>query len=57
MRIWNGLNINDKVIYKGNIYIVSKLYEENEKRLCNLLSTEKNNDLKGIIVYECIKCK
>lgn len=57
MRIWNGLSINDKVIYKEKVYIVSKLYEQKGKRLCNLRSIEKNNELEGILIYECNKCK
>ena len=57
MRIWNGLSINDKVIYKEKIYIVSKLYEQSGKKLCNLRSIKEDNELEGIVVYECNKCK
>jgi len=56
MRIWNGLNINDRVKYKDKEYIVKELYEENNIRLCNLITNnEKRTILKGISVKECKK--
>ena len=57
MRIWNGLRVNDIVVYKGNKYIISELYEEDNTRLCNLTSYDKEKErlLKGVLVYECIR--
>lgn len=57
MRIWNGLRVNDIVVYKENKYIITELYEENNTRLCNLTSYDKENErlLKGVLVYECIR--
>lgn len=56
MRIWNGLNVNDRVKYKDKEYIVKELYEENNIRLCNLITNdERRIVLEGISVKECKK--
>lgn len=56
MRIWNGLNVNDRVKYKDKEYIVKELYEENNIRLCNLITNDEQRFiLKGISVKECKK--
>ena len=36
MRIWNGLRIGDIVLYKGFKYYIIKLYEIENKRVCDL---------------------
>ena len=55
MRIWNGLRLDDIIEYKGKRYIITKLYEEKNTRVCDLTSYDKNNQeiLKGVSVYEC----
>ena len=59
MRIWNGLRLNDRIIYNNKKYIVKKLYDEDNKRLCDLATLEEpdKNAMQGILVYECIKCE
>ena len=56
MRVWNGLNVNDKVKYKDKEYIVKELYEKNNYKLCKLITIdEETNILEGISVKECEK--
>lgn len=59
MRIWNGLNVNDNVIYKDKEYRVARLYESDNEKLCDLIYYEENNEkiLTGILVKECEKIK
>ena len=59
MRIWNGLNVNDNVIYKNKEYRVARLYESDNEKLCDLIYYEENNEkiLTGISVKECEKMK
>lgn len=59
MRIWNGLRLNDIVIYNNKKYIIKKLYDNENKRVCDLATLEEPDKilLFGISVYECIKCE
>jgi len=59
MRIWNGLNVNDNVIYKNKEYRVARLYESDNEKLCDLIYYEENNEkiVTGISVKECEKMK
>jgi len=59
MRIWNGLNVNDNVIYKNKEYRVERLYESDNEKLCDLIYYEENNEkiVTGISVKECEKMK
>lgn len=58
MRKWNVLNIYDKVLYNNIEYLVIDLYEKDNKRLCDLTSTDKSNTkLKGVSICECIRLK
>lgn len=56
MRHWNGLKINDKVLYHKGEYILLKLYENNGKKVCDLHPIAPNGkDLKEISIYDCIR--
>lgn len=56
MRIWNGLRIGDIVLYKGFKYYIIKLYEIENKRVCDLKDYETGeNILIGIDIYGCMK--
>ncbi len=55
MRYWNGLKFGDYVMYHKKVYSVIKLYEKNNQRLCDLISTIDKITLKGISVYDCEK--
>lgn len=56
MRVWNGLSVNDRVKYKDKEYIVKELYEENNSRVCKIISNDKKSIvLEGISVKECEK--
>lgn len=59
MRIWNGLRLNDIVIYNNEKYIIKKLYDNENKRVCDLATLQEPDKtlLFGISVYECIKCE
>lgn len=59
MRIWNGLRINDIIIYNNKKYIIKKLYDEENKRVCDLATLDEPDKitLQAISVYECIKCE
>lgn len=59
MRIWNGLRLNDIVIYNNKKYIIKKIYDNENKRVCDLATLEELDKitLHGISVYECIKCE
>lgn len=57
MRKWNGLNENDRVMYNNIEYLLIKLYIENDKKLCDLMSLDNKKELKGISIYECIRLK
>lgn len=59
MRIWNGLNVNDSVIYKNKEYRVTRLYELDNEKLCDLIYLEENQEktLTRILVKECEKIK
>lgn len=56
MRQWNGLRINDKVLYHELEYLLLKLYEYNGKKFCDLQPlTKERETLKGISIYDCIR--
>jgi len=56
VRIWNGLNVNDRVKYKDKEYIVKELYQENDIRYCKLISNDELGILaERVIVQECEK--
>lgn len=56
MRIWNGLNVSDKVKYKNKEYIVKELYQKNDMRFCKLISIDElENILEKVPVGECQK--
>lgn len=56
MRIWNGLRIGDIVTYNGNRYCIIKLYEIENKKVCDLQDYKTGETvLKEIIISECIK--
>lgn len=55
MRHWNGLKINDKVLYHKKEYILLKLYENSEKKVCDLRPIAPGKDLKEISIYDCIR--
>lgn len=55
MRIWNGLNVNDKVEYFGKKYYVIKLYEESNRRVTDLRYLQNNEIIKGVDVSLCKK--
>lgn len=56
MRIWNGLNVSDKVKYKNKEYIVKELYQKNDMRFCKLVSIDElENILENVPVGECQK--
>ena len=56
MRIWNGLNVSDKVKYKNKEYIVKELYQKNDMRFCKLVSIDElQNILENVPVGECQK--
>ena len=57
MRKWNGLNENNRVMYNNIEYLLIKLYIENDKKLCDLMSLDNKKELKGISIYECIRVK
>lgn len=58
MRIWNGLAINDRVIYQGNTCVVTKLYEENDQRLCDLMVIgNESREITRVLVSECTRCE
>lgn len=59
MRIWNGLRLNNIIIYNNKKYIIKKLYDEDNKRVCDLATLDEPDKitLQGISVYECIKCE
>lgn len=59
MRIWNGLRLNDIVIYNNEKYLIKKLYDNENKRVCDLATLEEPDKilLFEISVYECIKCE
>lgn len=56
MRIWNGLRIGDIVLYKGFKYYIIKLYEIENKRVCDLKNYDTGEKiLTQINIYECMK--
>ena len=56
MRIWNGLRIGDIVLYKGFKYYIIKLYEIENKRVCDLKKYDTSEKiLIQINIYECTK--
>ena len=56
MRIWNGLNVSDKVKYKNKEYIVKELHQKNDMRFCKLVSIDElENILEKVPVGECQK--
>lgn len=56
MRVWNGLKINDIVEYHELEYRVIELYENFDKRLCDLICISGNREvLKGISIYDCVR--
>lgn len=56
MRIWNGLRIGDIVLYKGFKYYIIKLYEIENKRVCDLKKYDNGEKiLIQINIYECTK--
>lgn len=59
MRIWNGLRLNDIVIYNNKKYIIKKLYDNENKRVCDLATLEEPDKILffEISVFECIKCE
>ena len=57
MRKWNGLIINDRVMYNNTEYLLIKLYVENDKKFCDLMSLHDKKELKGISIYECNRVK
>jgi len=57
LRKWNGLNENDRVMYNNIEYLLIRLYIENDKKLCDLMSLDDKKEMKGISIYECIRLK
>lgn len=57
MRKWNGLIVNDRVMYNNTEYVLIKLYIEDDKKLCDLISLDNKKKLKGISIYNCIRLK
>jgi len=56
MRLWNGLNVMDNVIYHELEYIVEKLYEKDGKKVCDILSKDENTKrIKEVSVFDCTK--
>ena len=56
MRIWNGLNVSDKVKYKNKEYIVKELYQDDKNKYCRLMSNnELGTVLEKVPVGECEK--
>ena len=54
MRLWNGLKLNDIIKYHEMVYRVIKLYELDNKRVCDLQSLSDNKVINAISVYECM---
>ena len=56
MRLWNGLNVMDNVIYHELEYIVEKLYEKDGKKVCDIVSKDENTKrIKEVSVFDCTK--
>ena len=56
MRLWNGLNVMDNVIYHELEYIVEKLYEKDGKKVCDIVSKDENTKrIKEVPVFDCTK--
>lgn len=55
MRLWNGLKLRDYVTYHEKVYMVTKLYEENGNKFCDLLLLNTKQEINGISIYDCTK--
>ena len=55
MRVWNGLNVNDRVKYNNKEYIVKELSQEDNKKYCKLVNLNNDETLENIPIIECKK--
>lgn len=56
MRIWNGLNKNDIVLYRSKQWRIIDLIEKENNKLCKIESIDTNK-IEIVEINECQKIK